>query len=117
MSDSVAIPLLFLAFVTALTLCVKGFAKAMGKVAGADVRECHEAAEYIISTGEAPPSWLADSERSRWWTRRGAGERIGQRMDRLIGHFERSPLVADESTREFLVSQLREAQIRWRPLR
>ncbi len=102
MSEGTTIPLLFLAFVAALTLCIKGFALVMGRLAGAQVRGRHELAEYILCTGEVPEQWLTDPE-----------ENIDEQMDQLISHFERSPMVADEPTRELLVRELRDTRQRW----
>lgn len=118
MSEAMVVLLIFLAFVALLTLLVKGFATIMGRLAGADVRQCHEAAEYIIATGEIPRHWLDGEARHAGWLscmRRAdpPHHQIIERLTGLIEHFEGSPLVADESTRQLLLSQLRATRGRW----
>ena len=117
MREGTAVIVIFLAFVILLTLLVKGFAMLMGRFAGSGVRQIHESAEYIIATGEIPRDWLHGEARGVRWLRRmrqaDPRQQITGRMDRLITHFESSPLVADEPTRELLLSQLRAAHDRW----
>jgi hypothetical protein len=45
--------------------------------------------------------------------RAGPPQQIASRLEGLIEHFEGSPLVTDESTRQLLLSQLRATQSRW----
>lgn len=117
MSEISSVIVIFLAFVILLTLLVKGFAMLMGRLAGAGVRQIHESAEYIIATGEIPRDWLQGEARRVGWLRQmrraDPRQQIAGRMDRLITHFERSPLVEDEPTRQLLLSQLRAAHQRW----
>ena len=117
MSEAMVVLLIFLAFVALLTLLVKGFATIMGRLAGADVRQCHEAAEFIIATGEIPQHWLdGESRRAGWLSRMrraDPSQQIASRLEGLIKHFEGSPLVANESTRQLLLSQLRATRSRW----
>ena len=113
MSGTAAAVLLFLAFAILLALCARGFALPVGRAAGAGVRRRHEAAGVIAATGEVPEQWLAEAGRSRWWSRGRESDGIDRRMDRLIRHFEGSPLVVDEPVREFLLRELRAARKRW----
>ena len=107
MMQALAIAGIFLGFVALLPLSIRWFANVMGRVAGSGVRYCHEKAEQIITTGEVPEDWRASE---RW----GNCTNIDECMNRLITHFERSPLVADESTRQLLLLELRGAQHRWK---
>jgi len=109
MSEATLLLLIFVTFVASLTVCVKVFAWMMGRLAGGKVRECHETAEYIIETGRVPPRWLAKSAKSLWWDQRNPDEKL----DALISHFEQSSLVADEATRELLLSGLKKARNHW----
>lgn len=112
MSGMVAAVLLFLVFAVLLALCARGFALLIGRVAGAGVR-CHEEAELIVATGQVPEQWLAEAGRNHWWSRGRESGGIARLTDRLIRQFERSPLVADEPIREFLLREPRAPRKQW----
>ena len=100
----------FLVFVILFTLAARVAVSVMGRLAGRRVRTCHELAERIINSGQVPAEWQADDGRA-------PGARARRRLSRLIAHFEHTPLIDSETTRQLLLRELRGVQERYEPLR
>lgn len=90
----------FMAFVVVLTLLVRIGIQAMGRRAGREIAAKHKDAEYIMDTGNPPENWPVSCDRL-------------MRLDELIAYFRTSRLVADEPTREFLLSELGRVRKVW----
>ena len=102
--------LLFLACIVAITVMTRWGAKRMGRAAGRQARKRFEDAEHIVNTGQPPPSWLAAASRLPAPRRK---RKLLRRLDDLTSFFLSAPVVADEATRELLLSKLSEARGQW----
>ena len=91
----------------------------MNSLAERAIGRYHRAAEIIITTGKIPPAWInrsmSQSMGSREMEEQARKVAIA-RLDALIVHFGSSPFVADEETRQVLLSKLHEVRQKWHVL-
>lgn len=113
------IALIFIGFIVVFTLLLKFALTLLGKVAGRQIGAKHRAAEEIVKEGRVPKSWTSKLEKQILSKHNSpemedkAKRKILRRLDNLIEHFKKSPLVEGKKTRKILLNKLKEAHKSW----
>lgn len=114
--------LAFVAFMIAFTLLYRLAVIRLSRKVGGNVETNHREAQHVLSTRKPPPAWLADvAKRHAGAGSVNAGSQVGERarrdlvsrLEKLTGYFRRSPVVADDESREEIVGSLEEIRDEW----
>jgi hypothetical protein len=106
----------FIIFIVLFALAARYGAKYSGRILGAKIDEIHRAAEHILETEKAPPSWLRErdpssliSERSLHIEKRNSL----RRLKKMVKYMQRTPTFTDVESREFVISELQRIRELW----
>ena len=102
------------------------WAKWMVQRAANQIEERHRALEMIVNEGEVPLAWIAKYRQRVAELRREGGTdtdleavvgvaqaSVGRELDRLLKYMKTTRLVADESTRDELITGITERRQEW----
>ena len=108
------------------TIFTKGSVYLMAKYGGQSINRIHRDTEFIINTCKVPKEWQASWEKqlrkleagptgkaSRDRIEKSAHQQSLKRIHKLIRHFERTSMIADEEARELVVKELQDVYKRW----
>lgn len=108
------------------TVFTKGTVYLMGKYGGESINRIHRDTEFIINTCKVPKEWQIPWEKrmrkletgqagsaSRDRIEKSAHHQSLKRVHKLILHFKRTSMIADEEARELVVKELQEVYNQW----
>jgi hypothetical protein len=108
------------------TIFTKGTVYLMGKYGGESINRIHRDTEFIINTRKVPREWQISWEKrmrkleagqagsaSRNRIEKSAYRQSLKRIHKLILHFERTSMIADEEARELVLKGLRDVYNQW----
>lgn len=111
--------MLVLAVATLVALALGG-KWAAEKAVRSSVTSRFEDAEYVVRTHKAPQAWVRKAQRQRRFgilrcplDEAETRELLVGSIDDLVGYFENSRFVADDETREHLMTELGNVRHQW----
>jgi hypothetical protein len=105
--------LVFIVFMVLFTLGYRFAVIRLSRRLARDVDTHHREVQHILSTRTPPPEWRTSVKEAEPRTPEDSRRRLTSRLDKLIGYFQRSPVVSDEESRREIVGSLEEVKEEW----